>query len=204
MIDLYTGTPGSGKSLHVAERIKTWVEIYKHPVICNFTINQELLRPKGNGQIITIKNKDLDEKNLYKFTEEYKKKIGKKKLKEDTILLVIDEAQIIFNSRNWNDKDRLSWISFFSQHRKLGYKIILIAQYDEMIDKQIRALVEYTIVHRKLKNINAFGGFVNMLLGGGMHIWIKVYNGLNEKCDSGYYKGNRILYSMYDTYDLFE
>ena len=37
---------------------------------------------------------------------------------------------------------------FFSQHRKLGYRVILVAQFSEMIDKQIRALIEYEYIHR--------------------------------------------------------
>ena len=38
MITLYSGTPGSGKSLHVAERIYYRLRSWR-PVICNFEIN---------------------------------------------------------------------------------------------------------------------------------------------------------------------
>lgn len=38
MIDLYSGTPGSGKSLHTAERLYYWLRIGK-PAICNFDID---------------------------------------------------------------------------------------------------------------------------------------------------------------------
>ena len=53
-------------------------------------------------------------------------------------MIVIDEAQCIFNSRDWNGKgivhsalkkqpdSRMDWIKFFSQHRKFGFNVILI------------------------------------------------------------------------------
>ena len=206
MIDLYTGTPGSGKSLHAADQIKKWVELYKEPVICNFEINSDYLRPKGRGQIITVHNSDIREcpERLKEFSDKYKEKVGIKRIKEDTILLILDESQLLFNSRAWNDKSRAKWISFFSQHRKLGYKVIMIAQYAEMIDKQIRALVEYEYNHRTVKNISKGAAIVNILAGGGLHIAVKYYAPFQEKCDSYYFKGERVLYSIYDSYTLFE
>ena len=38
-------------------------------------------------------------------------------------------------------------MTFFSQHRKLGFNIILITQSDRMLDKQIRSLVEDEVKH---------------------------------------------------------
>lgn len=38
MIDFYSGTPGSGKSLHTAERLYYWLRAGR-PAICNFNIN---------------------------------------------------------------------------------------------------------------------------------------------------------------------
>ena len=46
------------------------------------------------------------------------------------------------NCRDFGRKDRNAWVTFFSQHRKLGFNIILITQSDRMLDKQIRSLVE--------------------------------------------------------------
>lgn len=206
MIELYTGTPGSGKSLHAAADIKYWVENKREPVICNFNINNSLLRQKGRGQIITIKNSDIKDKpEIFKdISDIYKKKLGINYIKEDTILIILDESQLLYNSRSWNDKSRSKWISFFSQHRKLGFKIIMIAQYAEMIDKQIRALVEFEYSHRKVKNISKSAAMLNIVSGGGLHVAVKYYAPFSEKVDQKFFKGNRILYSLYDSYTLFE
>lgn len=67
-------------------------------------------------------------------------------------LLILDEAQLIFNSRQWSSNRQ--WIEFFTQHRKLGWNIILIAHHIQMIDKQVRPLVEIESRFRNLKNIH--------------------------------------------------
>lgn len=66
-------------------------------------------------------------------------------------LLILDEAQLLFNSRQWNNNKQ--WIEFFTQHRKLGWDVILIAHHIQMIDKQVRPLVEIETRFRNLKNI---------------------------------------------------
>ena len=73
--------------------------------------------------------------------------------KENSLLLVLDECQLLFNSRNWNDSARLGWVAFMSQHRKYGYRIILIAQDINMIDKQFRSLVEFEVHHTSASSV---------------------------------------------------
>lgn len=70
---------------------------------------------------------------------------------EGSGLLILDECQLIFNSRKW-DKN-FSWIEFFTQHRKLGWHVILIAHSIEMIDSQIRPLAEYSSTFRNLQKV---------------------------------------------------
>jgi len=67
-------------------------------------------------------------------------------------LLILDEAQLIFNSRKW--EKNLPWIEFFTQHRKLGWNIILIAHHQDMIDSQIRPLCEYESRFRNLQKVH--------------------------------------------------
>ena len=79
-------------------------------------------------------------------------------MREGEIRLFIDECAVYFNARNWNDSKRKDWIKFFhSQHRKLGYDVYLVTQFDSMVDKQVRALVEYEFKHRKLNNVGWVG-----------------------------------------------
>ena len=64
------------------------------------------------------------------------------KPKEHQIFLVVDECGRVFNPRDWQRPDRREWLTFFSQHRKLMFDVVLIAQQDIMIDKQIRGCID--------------------------------------------------------------
>ena len=145
MIWLYSGTPGSGKSYHAVRDIVFRLKKKRgfNSVIANFPIDF----PKSNFKYMN--NAEMTVESFYNHATE-NHKIGI----EGQTLVVIDEAQIIFNSRNWNSNggERMRWIEFFSQHRKLGYNFILIAQFDRMLDRQIRCLIEYEVAHLKVNN----------------------------------------------------
>lgn len=66
-------------------------------------------------------------------------------------VLVLDECHNWMNARSWSSKDRDELIRFFSQSRKLGFDVYLIAQRAEMIDKQVRNLAEYRITLKNLR-----------------------------------------------------
>lgn len=203
MIELYSGTPGSGKSLHVADLMQRWVHYYKNPVICNFSFKANYCKPRWYGGVLFLNNSEMDPEFLIWFSEQYKKERKVRNLKEDSILLVIDECQLIFNAREWNDKSRKSWIGFFTQHRKLGYRVVLIAQFAEMIDKQIRAVIEYEYIHRKVGNIGISGKLFSLASGGRLHVAVKVYKPLKQKVGSDFFKSDKNLYRLYDTYNRF-
>lgn len=203
MINLYTGTPGSGKSLHAAQQIKTWIKTYDCPVIGNFGFKASVLKARKWGGYVQVSNHSLTPEFLIKFAENYKEKRAWKKIREDKILLVIDECQLIFNARDWGSKDRAGWVSFFTQHRKLGYRVTLICQFNQMIDKQIRALIEYEYLHRKVANIGKAGSVMSLITGGGLHVCVKIYVPLKLKVGSDFFKADKGLYSLYDTFDRF-
>lgn len=69
--------------------------------------------------------------------------------------LYLDESQFLFNSRDW-EKNK-GFIEFFTQHRKLGWDVFLITHTLDMIDKQIRGLVELETRLRNLQNVKLFG-----------------------------------------------
>ncbi|MBI5658380.1 MAG: hypothetical protein HZC43_02260 [Nitrosomonadales bacterium] len=60
-------------------------------------------------------------------------------------LIVLDECNVLFNSRDWNKgKDRDSVIAWLRHSRKLGWDVIFTMQSLEAIDKQIRVgLIEH-------------------------------------------------------------
>jgi zona occludens toxin len=154
MISIYSGSVGSGKSFHGTHIGLEWLN--NRHVIANFPI----LPPKKLRSKMA-KKRWADQEQRWHFNDEITiQYLIAKSLehgwigKESQCLLLIDEAGIIFNSRDWQSagKQREHWIKFLSQSRKFGYDVIFIAQSDRMIDKQIRGLVEYDVKHLKLNH----------------------------------------------------
>lgn len=197
MIYLYSGTPGSGKSLHAAKDIGDALRLKRKPVIANFDINPAT---KGIERFTYKPNHELTPDFLYEFANGYWKN---RPVREDSILLVIDEAQLVFNSRCWNQGQRMDWIEFFSQHRHFGYKIVFMAQFDRMIDKQIRSLIEIEVKHRKLSNFGFKGWLLSLPFMGKLFCGVSYYYGLNEKVGTSWLLPFRRYTRMYDSYNRF-
>lgn len=198
MITLYSGTPGSGKSLHTASNIKARLALNK-PVICNFPINLD--RVKHPEQFTYMDNQHLKPKALIDFSLSY---FGDRKVREEEIFLVIDEAQLVFNARQWQAVDNAGWISFFTQHRKLGYHVILVAQFDRMIDRQIRSLIEYEFIHRKVSNFGLVGKIMSAFALGKLFVSVQMWYPLKERIGSEFFIARPGLYRLYDTYAHFD
>lgn len=198
MISLYSGTPGSGKSLHASRDIIRWCKRGKN-VITNFPCTMEKIK-KAKSTPIYMDNSELTVQALVDFARSHHI-IGK----EGQTLVVIDECQVKFNSRDFSKKDRMDWVVFFTQHRKYGYDFILIAQYDRMIDRQIRCLIENEFKHRKLNNYGFGGGLLTLLtLGRSWFISIEYWYGGNKlKLGDEVFMYKKIYGTIYDTFALF-
>lgn len=217
MITLYSGTPGSGKSYHTAYKMYHGLR-FKRNFICNFDISLEntsltvmsywkkviceklkikckKLHYKKLGKFIYLRNDQLTPGYLLKYAQE-----NHSMKKESETTIVIDECQMLFNSRDWNAKDRMQWIEFFSVHRHYGFDVILISQSDRLIDRQIRAFVEYDIKHRKLNNYKLFGLILGILSGGCLFGAVKYWYGVREKVDFEMLRYNKRVASIYDTF----
>lgn len=197
MIYLYSGTPGSGKSLHQASDIY-WDLKFNKPVVANYQINTSIFKKKV--PFIYLDNYHLNPQELVKISEAY---FENHKFKEGAIKLYIDECQILFNAREWNAKGRDDWLVFFTQHRKYGFDIYLVAQFDRMIDRQIRSLVEYEVIHRKVKNFGFWGSVFNLLAFGGLFVNITMWYPLKERVGIDFLKINKKYIKLYDTYNTF-
>lgn len=201
MIELYSGTPGSGKSLHAAETI--YFRLRKGmPVICNFEIEPGYV--KGYKQnFFYCPNDKLEPGVLYDFSTAYFAESGHT-YKEDSILLVIDECQLLFNARAWSRTDRAGWLSFFTQHRKYGYLVILVAQNDRMLDRQVRSLIEYEEIHRKVSNFGMFGAILKAILHKEVFFSVRRWYPLKERVDLYMFVPRKRYYRLYDTRALFD
>lgn len=197
LIEIYTGYPGTGKSLHVAQRVRS-VARRGYPVISN--VKYQLKK----GRSIYVPNNRLSPEALEKFALVYWE--GKGQVKEGSILLVIDEAQLMLNSRDWQDSARMSWLGFFSQHRKLGYSIVLVAQTRDMLDKQIRSLAEEYVAHVRIDRMRILGPIIRILsFGHPVVLCSHRYAGVRQdsrdsRLRSEYVIGRRSLYRVYDSY----
>lgn len=169
MLSLYSGTPGSGKSLHAAGYIYTTLK-NGFPVVANFPINTSIFRRNVNFKYVS--NADLNPGLLVEYSREWREH---HRCKEGDITLIIDEAQIIFNSRTWQKGGRQDWLRFFSEHRKYFYDIILISQFDRMLDTQIRCLIEYEYQHRKASNFGFWGKLFALIPWFGSFCAVKVW-----------------------------
>jgi len=197
MISLYSGTPGSGKSLHCARTIQNWSRL-GYPVIGNFPVD---LRKYKHAAFTYCPNEDLTPDFLIQYSRNF---FGSKPIKEGSILLVVDECQLVFNAREWQQSGRAKWLSFFTQHRHYGYDIILIAQFDRMVDRQIRSLIEYEYIHRKMSNFGWQGKALSLVFGGKSFIAVKMWYPLNEKISSEVFHARKSLYSIYDSYAILD
>lgn len=201
MIKLYSGTPGSGKSLHLAKILYYRVKNSKTVTIGNFSLNLNNIKGRKKGTYLYVDNMRLDPNRLIEFSNLYRKHYGR--IREGSFLLVIDESQILFNSREWQMKDRGAWLSFFTQHRKLGFDVILIAQFDRMLDRQIRALFEYQWIHRKCTNYGITGKILSVFCGGSLFVCVKVWYPLKEKTGAEFFRYHKKYANIYDTYSMF-
>lgn len=202
MLSLYSGTPGSGKSLHMASRIANKLRAGR-PVIANFEFNTSFIRRRRGREVpfFYVSNDDLSPDSLQRFA------VGwwlEHSFHEDGILLVIDEAQLLFNAREWSKQGRSDWLSFFTQHRKFGYEIVLIAQFDRMIDRQIRSLIEYEFIHRKVSNYGLKGKLFAIWTLNKLFVAVKMWYPLGEKVGSEWFVARPRLYRLYDTYNKFQ
>lgn len=193
MIWLYSGTPGSGKSLNSARAIYYNLVRYKRDVIANFPINETSLeKKKSKGSFTYINNKDLSAQYLIELAKD---RGYLKNKKEGQCLVVIDEASLLFNSRTWNEKGRKEWLDLFTHHRKYGYNFILVTQFIGQLDKQIRPLIEYDFIHRKWNNFG-FMQYVPIPL----FLVIEKSNQIKMKNGSSTFFYNKKIGKLYDTY----
>ncbi len=206
MIILYSGTPGSGKSLNTASHIYANLKLGSNQIICNFPINERMFSEKQLAKFQYRDNQHITPNFLVEYSKEYFEKNSPSgvKGKEGKIRLYLDEAQLMFNTRDWNTIHKQGWSAFFTQHRHLGYDIYLITQFDKMLDKQLLALIEYEYKHRKLSNFGWKGKLFSLFIGLGrpLFICVKYWYPMREKVGSEFFRFSRKLDGLYDTHML--
>lgn len=196
MIYLYSGTPGSGKSLHIAELIYN-SKYGRYQCIGNIPIYENHMKIRYDYN----SNDMLSPDYLIKYSQSY---FQNHNFKEGKIKLIIDEAQLLFNSREWTKEGRAEWLSFFTQHRKYGYDVYLIAQFDRMLDRQIRSLIEYEIIHRKVSNFGVKGKILSLWCANRLFCAVKVWYPMKEKVGASFFVLRKKYSRLYNTFETWE
>lgn len=150
VIYLYTGAPGSGKSFHAL--LAGWQKVHslrRNWVVANFPVvfsKRDIARGVDRRWLYVD---EPNPKDLIRLSVE-NGWFGH----ESSCLLILDEAGLMFNSRDWqvSSANRREWVKFFSQSRKFGYDVIMVAQDSRMLDRQIRSMHEFLVKHVKLRN----------------------------------------------------
>lgn len=153
MIIGFVGTPGSGKTYEavykILENLKRGRIVYTNirgleDAKCRETIKLYCgLTDYGITKLL----KHLDDEEIVNFWLHI----------EPGSLVVVDEAQNFFNSREWQSQKNNEFARWASTHRHHGYDLVLITQAIERIDSAVRSLLEWCYVYRK---INFFGSAV--------------------------------------------
>ena len=197
MITMYTGTPGSGKSLYLCHivfaNLKRGVD-----VICNFPVKfTEKEKQRGLDQHFSYwTNSDISVATLVQAAFD-RKYIQSKK--EHQCMIIVDEAGGRFNARDFKVGERMEWIDFLSQHRKMGYDMILVAQSPRMIDLQIRGFVETEKVFRKLNNYGPFA-----LLWFPVFVCVEKWYVTKERVGASFFLYHKKWGNRYDSMKLFD
>lgn len=205
MIYLYSGTPGSGKSLHMARLIFNLLKNSDCLVIGNFVLKSDYFTPLEMKRFIYLTNDQMNPDNLIRIAEEFWSTHKAKNYRdaEQKIRLFIDESQILFNARNWQKNYKDGWTTFFSVHRHYGFEIVLCTQMDTNLDKQVRGVIETQCIHRKIENIGIQGKILSFLCGGGLFYCVVRWYPMHEKVDGYFFKYRKKYGDVYDTHALF-
>lgn len=148
-----TGKLGGGKSLVAVGKIRDYLAAGRR-VATNLDIYLEHMMPRDSRATVhrlpdKPRVEDLEAMGLgYDGPED--------DYREDRFgALVLDELGTWFNSRTWNDRERLKVIDWFLHARKYRWDVYLIVQDIGIIDKQLRdSLCEHLVVCRRLDRLS--------------------------------------------------
>ena len=203
MMSIYDGTPGTGKSLHVIDDIRDYLRRGCN-VIANFDFRADLMGKNCKGEFLKKENRELQYPDWLK---EYGLSHNLNKngsVKMGQTLLVIDEAQNVFDARQWNCSGRKEWNEFFAVHRHYGFDIILITQNIKSLYKRIQANAEFEVLHRNMKHYKNLGFVLSLFFGGHLFVWVKRYLSTKDKVASKWFIGSKRKFRYYDSFVLFE
>jgi zona occludens toxin (predicted ATPase) len=190
MIIGYVGTPGSGKTYEAVKTILSNLKkgriVYTNIEGLEKAVCREMIKNVCDLSDLAIERqlKIFEDHELDNFWNHV----------EPECMVVIDEVQKVFSSREWQSEKNKHFGFWASTHRHHGFDVILITQNPERVDSAVRGLFEWTYLFRK---VNFFGGAVQKKYicysyagddthGNPLTKKVKTYNPLVFKCYKSY------------------
>lgn len=210
MIQAVTGTPGAGKSYYATRIIAAALDS-GIPVATNVELRDDAPERIANGNpfrwLIPGRRRRVAEQiRRSLFVSDDLDELFAVQLRgrgENRGLMVIDEAGDELNTRAWNEDGREARITWFRQHRKTGWKVVLIVQDLEMVDKHIRRVVEEHVILRNLRRFRPLGLPVvpfNLFLA--IRLWAGTGTGGRIRLGTQCYRLSRRIAGLYNTHQL--
>jgi len=220
-VELWSGTPGSGKSLHVAKDIRDNLRCGKYVIsTCNIDTDlcfmnklQEFIFNVTKGKLRLTNRHDERAKHfsyvpnefmtveyLYDFAARYHI-AGKEK----QTYLYLDECVALFSPTVIGDNKELwnKWDNFFRLHRHLGYEIILVPQSKRLISRKVIEYAETEVKHYNRKYQGNFGFFLSLFLGG-LFSYKVCWRGDKVPIEQHFFTYKPFYGQMYNSYSMFD
>lgn len=164
MIRVVTGTPGAGKSCYAVAEIVAALQDGK-TVATNIALAPDFAERLARRHPRTLRIPALVRKKAAEYRSRYVvldepsdlRRVWPINPVEGGCLVVIDEAHALLDSRDFKNPERQEWIVWLTQHRKLGLDLLFVVQHFEMLDTNVRRLVEWEIRLRDLRRARAYG-----------------------------------------------
>jgi len=154
MIEMFDGRPGSYKSYTALRRAMKYLAsggvVCTNIEICPDAVKARLLKVYGwewgEGQYVKLTGDNIT--SFFKHTP--------KGDESSPTLVIIDEAHIWLNARDWNSQSR-ELLDFFTVSRHENTDVIMITQHADNVDKQVRRLVQYYWRMRDMQKLAVLG-----------------------------------------------
>ena len=157
MIKLFVGQKGSGKTLQMVKDSQ-WFFDRGYEVYSNFPA-WGWTKEKGIKNIFKKKKKV---QSNFMYAEELEDTLKSTFQKKKPTLFMLDEAPVLFHSRNWQKFD-LDLIYALNQSRKSNVHMFISAQKYNALDKQLRETANWVYVCEK-KNWGFMKWFITLVV----------------------------------------
>ena len=220
MMQLWTGTPGSGKSLHLAHDVRDNLRLGRKVIsTCNINTNmcfmnpiQEILFNISKGKI-NLSTHDDRSRNFHYVPLEYitpelfyefaarNHVFGK----EHKTIIYLDECVALFSPTVLADDIKLwnRWDKFLRIHRHLGYDIVLVPQSKRLISRKVLAYAETEVKHFNRKYHGWIGLILRFVLRGCFSYSV-YWRGDKKAIEQRFFTYKPFYGQMYNSYSMFD